>query len=227
MVLEKILSNKVSNQRTIINGYQRETPLGRILKIMIILKGMMMLKRVIFFLIFCSLAACASVSDTYFDPNMDFGAIRKVAVMPFENLTNDKQASERVRDVTVTLILATEAVYVIPVGEVARGVERVNVANPSAPSTEEVIKLARIIEADAVLTGVVREYGEVRSGTTTANVVSMSLQMAETQTGKVVWSSSSTRGKISIFDRLFGGGGQPMNEITEKAVKRLLDKLFQ
>jgi len=73
----------------------------------------------------------------------------------------------------------------------------------------------------------VREYGEVRSGTTSANIISLSLQMIETQTGKVVWTASSTKGGISIWDRLFGGGGQPMNVITEKAVNDLINKLFK
>jgi len=49
----------------------------------------------------------------------------------------------------------------------------------------------------------------------------------EGQTGKVVWSADTTQGGIGIVDRLFGGGGQPLNEITEKAVYEMLDKLFK
>ncbi len=51
--------------------------------------------------------------------------------------------------------------------------------------------------------------------------------MIETQTGRVVWSGSSTRGGISFKDRLLGGGGAPMNEITEQAVDEILDKMFK
>jgi len=80
---------------------------------------------------------------------------------------------------------------------------------------------------DAVLSGVVREYGEVRSGTAASNVVSVSVQMMETQTGKVVWSASSTQGGITAADRMFGGGGDPMDQVTSKAVRDLLDKLFR
>jgi hypothetical protein len=42
-----------------------------------------------------------------------------------------------------------------------------------------------------------------------------------------VWSASATRGGISASDRLFGGGGEPMDEITSEAVRDLLDKLFK
>ena len=82
------------------------------------------------------------------------------------------------------------------------------------------------MKADAIITGVVREYGEVRSGTTTANIISMSIQMIETGTGRVVWSGSSTKGGISFWDRLVGGGGQPINKVTEEAIDALFDKLL-
>jgi hypothetical protein len=180
------------------------------------------------FLTFSLLMACATSSgDHYLDPNMDFGAIKTIGVMPFANLSRDTIVSERVRDVFINSLLSTGAVYVLPTGEVARGVARAEVQNPATPSAEEVVKLGQVIKAQAIITGVVREYGEVRSGTTSANIISLSLQMMETETGKVVWTASSTKGGISLWDRLFGGGGQPMNLITEKAVHDLIDRLFK
>jgi hypothetical protein len=62
----------------------------------------------------------AQVSDVFRDPRMDFGAIQTVAVMPFTNLAGGQVGAERVRDVFINRLLATQAVYVLPVGEVAR-----------------------------------------------------------------------------------------------------------
>lgn len=168
----------------------------------------------------------AQVSDVYRDANMDFGSIRTVAVVPFANLARDQVVSERVRDVFINRLLSTEAVYVLPIGEVARGIARVEIQTPTAPTPEEVIKLGALLKADAVITGVVREYGEVRSGTATTNIISMSIQLMEAGTGKIVWSASSTKGGISFWDRLFGSGGQPLNRVTEQAVDALFDKLL-
>jgi len=173
------------------------------------------------------LIACAGSRSTYIDPNMDFGAVKNVAVMPFVSLAKDPVVAERVRDVFINRLLATGAVYVVPVGEVARGATRGEMQNPSSPSPEEAVKLGGIIKVQAIITGAVREYGEVRSGTTSANIISLSVQMIETQTGKVVWTDSSTRGGISIWDRLFGGGGKPMNKVTEKAVNDLIYRLLK
>ena len=57
-------------------------------------------------------------------------------------------------------------------------------------------------------------------------MVSVSFKMMEGQNGKIVWSASSTRGGVGFKDRLLGGGGEPMNVITEKAVNDILNKLF-
>jgi hypothetical protein len=179
------------------------------------------------FCIFFLMSCATSSSNLYVDPNMDFGAIRSIAVMPFVSLARDPVVADRVRDVLINKLLATGAVYALPIGEVARGAARAEIQNPSAPSPEEVVKLGGIIKAEAIITGTVREYGEVRSGTASSNVASVSLQMVETQTGRVVWSASSTKGGVNIWDRLFGGGGRPMDRVTQKAVDDLIRQLFK
>jgi hypothetical protein len=176
------------------------------------------------------LAGCAALSGRggqYRDPNMDFASIRTVAVLPFANLSHDQGAAERVRDILTNMLLATGDVYVLPPGEVNRGVVRAGIVNVASPSIDEVKKVGSILQANAVITGVVREYGEARSGSVSANVISMGLQLIETQTGKVVWSASSTEGGVNAWDRLFGGGGKPINDVTEKAVNDLIESLLK
>ena len=174
-----------------------------------------------------SSSKASSSKGVFRDPNMDFGLLQSVAVMPFTNLSRETAAGERVRDVFMVMLQATGGLYVIPPGEVGRGISRLNLERPGSPTPEEVTKFAKIVNADAVFTGTVTEYGEVRSGTSTANVVSMSLLMMEAQTGRVVWSASSTKGGVTTTDRLFGGGGEPMNATTQKAVDDLLEKLYR
>ncbi len=171
-------------------------------------------------------AGCSTTGRRYLDPNMDFGAVRTVAVMPFVNLTRESAAADRVRDVFATMLLSTGALFVVPVGEVQSAIASQALQTPATPSVEAVTKLGRILKVDAIITGTVREYGEVRSGGTSANVVSISVQMIETTSGKLVWSASSTRGGVSMADRLLGSSGTPMNQVTEEAVDDLIGKLF-
>lgn len=171
--------------------------------------------------------ACATVHPgDYHDPNMDFSIIQTIAVMPFTNLSRDKLAAERVRDALTHSLLATGALYVVPSGEVARGMGRIGIHDPTSPSLEEVTRLASIIRVDAIITGTVREYGELRSGTTSANVLSLSVHMIETSSQKVVWTATSSKGGIRLQDRLLGSGGKPMNDVTEAAVNEIVKKLF-
>lgn len=163
----------------------------------------------------------------YQDKNMDFGAIRTVAVMPFANLSRDNLAAERVRDAYASMLLSTGAVYVLPYGEVVRVIPKAGLASPTTPSPEEVVKLGTQLKADGIITGVVREYGELQSGVAVSNVCTLSVQLLETATGKVVWSGETTRGGITWSDRLLGGGGAPLNDVTEAAVDDLLNKMFK
>ncbi|BDG09252.1 GNA1162 family protein [Anaeromyxobacter paludicola] len=173
-------------------------------------------------------SACASGGGHKFhDANMDFGSVKVVAVLPFGNLSRDSAGAERVRDVFANMLLASGSIYVLPNGEVARGLSRLGVANPINPSPEEITKLGGLIKCDAVIGGVVKEYGEVRSGSASANVVSASVQMFEASSGRVIWSASSTKGGLTMMDRMFGGGGAPVNDVTESLVNDLLDRLFK
>jgi len=183
----------------------------------------------IFSFILLGLVACSSkynATENYHDPNVDFALLRTVAVMPFSNLTEDKLAGERVRSTFMNSLLSTGVLYVIPPGEVARGITRAGINNPWTPSGEDINKFAAIVGADSIITGVVTEYGEVRSGAVSANVISLSMQMIEKDSRKVIWSAGTTKGGISIWDRLFGGGGQPMEDVTQAAVDDIINKLF-
>jgi len=186
------------------------------------------IRKIMPLLMLVGLAACAhSTSGVFRDQSMDFGAIQNIAVMPLANDTREQTAADRVRDVFINKLLSTGAAYVLPVGEVKRGITRAGISDPTAPSPEEIVKFAGIVKADAVIIGTIKEYGEVRSATSSATTISLSMQMLEAQTGRVVWAAASTKGGITFGDRLFGGGGEPMNVVTEKAVDEIIDKLFK
>lgn len=184
-------------------------------------------KTLLFLILILSAISCASSPKQtyYFNPDMDFGSIKTAAIMPLENMTREQLAADRVRDVFTNLLLSGSDIYVVPPGEVARGVLITGIANSVNPAPEEIIKLAAVIKVDVVITGAVREYGEVRSGTSSANMISVNLQMIESATGKIIWTASTTKGGISIWDRLFGGGGKPMNDVTEEAANDLIKKI--
>jgi hypothetical protein len=175
-----------------------------------------------------ALAGCSRRPAAYVNPQMDFSSIRSVAVMPFWNLSKEPQGSDRVRDVFQNALLATNGVYVVPTGEVARAVQRLSIATPVTPTVDDVVKLAQLLKVDAVITGVLKEYGEVRTASATSYVVSLSVQMQEGSTAKVIWAAASSKGGVGWGARLLGStGGRPANEVTEQVVDELLAQLFR
>lgn len=186
-----------------------------------------LLLQIVLFSLFLFAGCGTATEGVYVNQMVDFGSLQKVAVMPLQNFSERDEGAERVRDAYMSMLLASEAVYVLPSGEVARGIDRAGIRYPATPSDEEIKSLGSILGVDAVITGALREYGTIRSGSSSANIVSLSLQMIETETGSIIWSGSSTKGGITVTDRLFGGGGRPMNDVTIEVVNDLLDKLFQ
>jgi hypothetical protein len=184
-------------------------------------------KTMAFLLAIAVAAGCATSKRRYQDEQMDFGSISRVAVLPMANLTREPAAAERVRDVFSNALMATHAVYVVPPGEVARAMGRSALGSPGMLNTDDVVKLGTTLKVEAVITGVLKEYGEMRSGSASSNYISLSVQMLETATGKVVWSASSSKGGLSVADRLLGSTGGAMNEVTDKAVDDLIGQLFK
>ncbi len=184
------------------------------------------LKNILLICFVVSLAGCGGHSTVYHDKNMDFGAIHAVAVLPFVTLQGGSNSAEMLRDDLMNSLMATGAFYVVPSGEVAHGIAISGMQNPAQPTVDDVKKFCSLEKVNAVITGVVKEFGSIGSGATSSNEISVNLQMIEGQTGRVVWSADTTLGGVTIFDRLFGGGAQPMDNISQKAVNDLIKKLF-
>jgi hypothetical protein len=177
-------------------------------------------------LLLLAATSCATSRGVYRDPEMDFGAVRRVAVMPLENLSREAQGAERVREVFSSMLIASGSIYVVPPGEVARGIVTVGVVTPATPTSDNIVALGKQLKVDAIFTGTLKEYGEMRAGNAAANVISVSMQLSDAGTGKIVWSGSTTKGGVGFLTRLFGGGASPMNDVTEEAINELINKLF-
>lgn len=175
-----------------------------------------------------SLAACGGNRPTSFiHPRVDFSFFKKVAVLPFQNLTTDQFAPERVRESVAAQLLATGAMDVIEPGQVLLVMRQLNLQPGTPLGIEDLKKLGKALGVNGVIMGTVKEYGEVRSGSVSAPVVSISLRMIEVDSGTIVWSVSNTAGGISTTMRLFGIGSSTMSEVTRTVVRQSLDTLFR
>lgn len=175
--------------------------------------------------------ACGSTLETtrFTNPDFDFSFVERVAVLPFDNLSGDRQAGHRAARITVTALLATGAVDVVEIGEVEAALVRLGVQPQRAVvlSSDQVVALGREVGAQAVLAGTVTESSNHRSGAVSMPVVTIDLHLIETETGVTVWAVTRTEKGSTFSARVLGAGGEAISDTTRRCVGELLETLIQ
>lgn len=156
---------------------------------------------------------------------MDFGSVKRVAVLPLDNLTNERYAGEIVRQVVIGELLASGLVDVIVPGEVTAAIDKMGSKSTSSFTEEQIKTLGSSLKVQAVILGSVGKFGEVRVGNISAPEISITLMMADTSSGSIVWSATRTSGGASFMARHFGATSDTMSESVLKVVRETLRTL--
>jgi TolB-like protein len=173
------------------------------------------------------LAGCAGMKPTrYVNPGFNFSFVKRVAVLPLENLANDPQAASRATRLFITELLATGSVEVVEPGDVRAAMARI-LGSGAGPTTEQVVALGKALQAQALVLGNVNESTETRAGTVTVPIVTLDLRMVETETGATVWAATHTEKGSGAGSRFLGTASEPVSETTRRCVKRLVEDLVR
>ncbi len=174
------------------------------------------------------LAGCGgTVPSTYVHSGYDFSRVKKVAVLPLENLTSDQTAGEKVRKIVITELLATGIVDVVEPGQVNRAMVQLNVQNPTVMSPEDFKKIGTALGAQLLIVGSVESYERVQVGGVQAPEVTLTLRGVDVDSGTVVWAASHTQGGATVSARLFGLTGDSLSEVARKAAHEAVVTLFR
>lgn len=173
-------------------------------------------------------AGCRSTGPTfYIRQDTDFSYIKKVAVLPMENLSSEKFASEIVRDLIVSELLASGLVDVVIPGDVVSALSKLDIKSASALSVEQIKTLAKALKVEAVITGSIEKYGEVSAGNVSVPEVTITLMMADANTGDIIWSVTNTRGGVNFMAKHFGARSETMSETVLAVVREAIQTLYQ
>jgi PBP1b-binding outer membrane lipoprotein LpoB len=159
------------------------------------------------------------------NPNVDFSFFKRVAVMPLDNLTNDRSAGDIIRQVVISELLASGVVDVVIPGEVMAAINNLGIQNITSLSKKEINALGKALNVEAVIMGSVDQYGHIRSGNVSAPEVTISLMMAEVETGNIIWSITLTRGGASFWTRHFGTKSMTISETVQTVVREAVRTL--
>lgn len=173
-------------------------------------------------------AACGGVGPvTYLHPGFDFGFIERVAVVPFENLSEDQGAGARATRYFTGSLLATEAFDVVEPGEVARALAEHSLVRTAELTGEQSVSLGRGLRVQGLFLGSLSESTTVRRGNESITVVTATVRLVETETGSTVWSTVVTEDSGGFWSNLFGTAQKSRSEVTRRCLDRCLDTLME
>lgn len=173
------------------------------------------------------LTGCGAKSATTFlHPEFNFQYVENVAVVPFENQSNEQGAGSRVTQVFISELLAQRVFNVIEPGEVTHALEKYSTLRTSQLTKDQIREIGKSLNAQALIFGTVAELTGYRSGNSTTNTVTLVVRMVDTESGETVWSTTHTSGGKGFFASLFGTGDKSQSEVIRDCVEGVLNTLI-
>lgn len=171
---------------------------------------------------------CAVISSSpqfYLREGVDLGYVKKVAIMPFENNTEDEYAGKRIRDIATTQILTMGIFDVVDNGVVDSTLSEMGI-NPSAPFDVPLVKrLAQRLNVESFVIGTINHIGDNRQGAFTYPEMSFTLQLLDGDSALILWRVSDTLSGYSLSDRLFGLAPMDSFEIAIQLLENMLSTI--
>jgi hypothetical protein len=172
------------------------------------------------------LAGCKG-PNAYVHPKADLSSVKTVAIIPFENMTQERVAADKVQRIFATELLHTAPFVVVDAGQVGRALRTERVENPASMTPAEMKKLGAALGAEGLFFGNVLTYSETKGQTTATADVSLQLRLVEAASGTVLWSASWSRGGASFSQKMFGVGGETAEEAAQQLIRDQLNTLLR
>lgn len=182
-----------------------------------------LVKYITFSLLLFFIAGCSgAVINSYMREEVPLDFVKKIAVMPLENNTDQKHVHKLARDVIGTQVLAEDFFDVVDPG-VVDDVLHEEAVKPGEPLSRMLLqRLGKRLDIQAVIMGSVDIADNRRIGSVTVPEISITMRLVETGSGTVLWRASGQNDGDSIVGRLFGISPPSFYEVTLELVRELL-----
>jgi TolB-like protein len=149
--------------------------------------------------------------------------VKKVAVLPFQNISGNKYAGNVVANAYVTELFNTGRFLVEEPGNIRRFMIQERVDTIGEMELDRLKVLGRRLRVDAIVVGTVEEFDDGRRDG--VPVVSVTARMVEASSGRIIWSGQNRRkgdDYIIVFDL---GEVRTVTTLTQKVVKEMVDTI--
>ncbi|MBW1740404.1 MAG: DUF799 family lipoprotein [Deltaproteobacteria bacterium] len=170
-------------------------------------------------------SACSSPMS-YIHPTADFTYIKTVAIVPFNNLTQEKGAAGKVMNVVATEVLRRGVFDVVEFGEVTKVLKEEGFRGGGSISKHVAERAGKRLNVQAFILGSVEEYGVSRTGGSSYPEVSVSLKLIDAKSYKILWEATHSVKGTTVLDRLFGISKKSTSDLAKELVAKMFDTLF-
>lgn len=180
------------------------------------LKGFYLLTLTLFFI-----AGCATPSREVSPPT----ASKKVAILPFYNISGYRDAGKIVANVFVTEMFKSGRFLVEEPGNIAHFMMQERIDTLGEIEIERLKILGKRLGVDAVLTGTVEEFDDGRGGISSVPTVSITARMISSNTGQLVWSAQNKKRGDDYIVILDLGEVRSLTTLTQKVVVEMISTI--
>jgi len=154
----------------------------------------------------------------------EWGPNRNVVVMPFLNVSKDKDASVKCRDLFLAELYISGAFEdIVEEGEMLEVMRKLKIRETEPISKDNLKTLGRNLGAQAVIFGTVEEYTE-RSNK--AALFAVSVRMLDVETGEILWlGNASQEGGGSVLESLGLSDGPVVIDLARDVMEDLISDL--
>ncbi len=179
----------------------------------------------------------------YIHPSPGLDRIKTVAVMPFENLSKDGKAAEKVRSGFVLELLRTGNLSVIDINEMDRilkgaglsyGVSQMPAVGSGALQEEIAVdstplskKIGDALKVQAIVVGSVQTHTVERTSDRVSPEVSITARLIDTETGIIIWASTHTRRGGMGIPILGWGKITSLSMLSQHVIQDMIDSLAE
>lgn len=176
---------------------------------------------------------CGSLmeSRSFVSPQADFSFYKRVGLLPFKNMAEDRLAGDKLTEHFMTELLIAGELEVMDPGQFNAVVAQVAKSASSVSglelSTEQLTRIAEFAKVQGIFMGTVEDYKMIQLGGDQYPLISMTVKFIDAPTGTVAWQHtlSATGGPnlpvVSIGETFTLGG------LSQKACEAVVKDFYK
>ena len=158
--------------------------------------------------------SCAHPPRIYIRPEVDFSNFKRIAVLPFDNLSEVEGAAERMTEIFMIELMHKDKFSVAEPGLVKKAVMERRIRTTRDIDLDAARSLGENLDLDLILVGSVLDFEMQKFGNKEVPVITVVSRLVQANTGTTVWAAYQSR-RGDDKETFFGWGR--VNSLSELA----------